>query len=281
MNVLPIKEKTKILQALVEGCSIRSAERMTGHHRDTIMRLLIHAGRKSEMLLDSIKGIQAEHIQIDELWTFVGKKNKMLAPEEMSNKRLGTQFVFVAMDRKTKLIPNFRLGKRDIKTVYPFIWDLKKRLKGHTHITTDSYKPYIGAIMRAFGIDDVSYTQLLKAYASNGNPRREGYSPVDFVMTIKTVMFGNPPLNQISTSHIERQNLTLRMCLRRLTRLTNGFSKKFENLKAALNLHFSYYNFCRIHGSLGTTPAMKVGITDHLWTLKDVIKLLEKKEISN
>ena len=272
MYTLSMKEKTKILRALVEGCSIRSVERMTGHHRDTIMRLLVEAGKKAELVLNSkIKGIKAGHIQIDEAWTFVGKKNKQFNIEDIGDSRLGTQFVFVAMDRDTKLIPSFNLGKRELRTVIPFIRDLKRKIKGHPHFTTDSYKPYIRAIWDTFGYKNVSYTQLLKVYSSNGNPRREGYSPVNFVMTKKNIIFGNPPRHQISTSHIERQNLTLRMSLRRMTRLTNAFSKKFDNLKAALNLHFAHYNFCRIHGSLRITPAMKAEITGHIWSIEEIL----------
>ncbi len=273
MNILSMKEKIGILQALVEGCSIRSVERLTGHHRDTIMRLLVEAGKRAELVLNSkIKNIPAGHIQIDEAWTFVGKKNKMRRIEDISNSEIGTQFVFVAMDRRTKLIPCFNLGKRELQTVWPFIRDLKSKLTGRPHITTDHYKPYINAIWDIFGgLGKVSYTQLYKVYSSNGNPKREGYSPIDFVMTMKKVIFGKPPIREISTSHIERQNLTLRMSLRRMTRLTNAFSKKFDNLKAALNLHFAYYNFCRIHGSLRMTPAMKAKITGRIWSIEDIL----------
>lgn len=276
MNILSIKERAKILRILTEGCSIRSAERLTHHHRDTIMRLLVEAGKKAELVLNlKIRNIQAKHIQIDEAWTFVGKKNKRLRIEDICHGKLGTQFVFIAMDRDTRLILASRLGKRELKTVIPFIDDLKRKIKGHTHITTDSYKPYIGAIIDAFGLDKVSYTQLLKVYAPNGNPKREGYSPIDFVTTQKRIIFGNPPRNKISTSHIERQNLTLRMSLRRMTRLSNAFSKKFDNLNAALNLHFAYYNFCRIHGSLRITPAMKAGITSHIWSIEEILNFGE------
>ena len=272
MNRLSIQEKTKILRALVEGCSIRSAERMTGHHRDTIMRLLVEAGKKAELVLNTeINDISLNHIQIDEAWTYVGKKNKQFKDEDIGDTKLGTQFVFVAMDRETKLIPTFRLGKRDLSTVIPFINDLKEKIKGRTHITSDSYKPFTTAIIRAFGLKKVSYTQLMKVYSSNGDPKREGYSPIDFVTTRKRVMFGNPPWECISTSHIERQNLTLRMSLRRMTRLTNAFSKKFENLKAALNLHFAYYNFVRIHKSLRMTPAMAARITGQIWSIEDIL----------
>jgi IS1 family transposase len=242
------------------------------------MRLTVEAGKQAELVLNSkIKNIQAGHIQIDEAWTFVGKKNKMRSLEDICDSRLGTQFVFVAMDRKTKLIPTFNLGKRELRTVVPFIRDLKRRLTGRPHITTDSYKPYINAIWDAFGFGKARYSQLMKAYAPNGNPKYEGYSPVDFVMTIKRPMFGNPPISQISTSHVERQNLTLRMSLRRMTRLTNAFSKKFDNLKAALSLHFAYYNFCRIHGSIRMTPAMKAGIADHIWSIEEILNFAPER----
>lgn len=282
MNILSMQEKTEILRALVEGCSIRSVERLTDHHRDTIMRLLVKAGKKAEIVLnEKIKNIQAGHIQIDEAWTFVGKKNKMRSIEDISDSQLGTQFVFVAMDRKTKLIPSFNLGKREIRTVVPFIRDLKLKLIGRPHITTDSYKPYINAIWDTFGFDKVNYAQLMKVYSPNGNPKQEGYSPVDFVMTQKRVIFGKPPIQQISTSHIERQNLTLRMSLRRMTRLTNAFSKKFDNLKAALNLHFAYYNFCRIHGSLRMTPAMKAGIAGHIWSIEEIMTFSQYEKVES
>jgi IS1 family transposase len=272
MNVLSMQEKAKILRMLCEVCSIRSAERLTSHHRDTIMRLTVEDGKKAQAVLNAkIKNIQAGHIQIDEAWTFVGKKNKMRNFEDICNSRIGTQFVFVALDRRKKLIPSFNLGKREIRTVVPFIRDLRRKHTGRPHITTDIYKPYINAIWDTLAYDKVSYTQLMKVYSENSNPKREGYSPVDFVMTQKRVIFVKPSIGEISTSHIERQNLTLRISLRRMTRLTNAFSKKFENLKAALNLHFAYYNFCRIHGSLRMTPAMKAGIADHIWSMEEII----------
>jgi IS1 family transposase len=236
------------------------------------MRLLVKAGKKAESVLKSkIKDIQSKHIQIDEAWTFVGKKNKKLKVEDSFNPKLGSQYVFVAMDRYTKLILTHRLGKRVLKTTVPFINELKEIIRGRTHITTDCFPPYINAIIDAFGWTGVGYTQLMKAYDKNGDPKREGYSPVDFVTTKTRIILGKPPKHQISTSHIERQNLTLRMSLRRMTRLTNAFSKKFENLEAALNLHFAYYNFCRIHGSLRMTPAMKAGIADHIWTIEEIL----------
>jgi len=268
MNKLSIVSKTKILRSLVEGCSIRSIERMTGHHRDTILRLLVEAGQKSKIILNSlVRNIPANHIQVDELWTFVGKKDKMLKLKD--SKTLGSQFIFIAIDSDTKIIPCFKVGKRNLRTATAFMFDLRKRTIGRPQLTTDKMNAYYDAVELAFG-GEVDYAQLVKVYQSNGNPKEEGYSPIDFVLTKPKMVYGKP-FRRISTSYIERQNLTLRMCLRRLTRLTNGFSKKYENLKAALYLHFAYYNFIRIHQSLRVTPAMKAGITTRLWSFEDLL----------
>lgn len=271
MNILPVKEKSKILRALVGGCSIRSVERMTGHHRDTIMRLLVHAGKKAKLVMDSkLRGISVNYLEADELWTFVGKKDRYLTDREASQRRLGSQFIFIAMDSQTKLIPCFKVGKRDLRTALAFMKDLRQRIVGRPHLTTDKLRAYEDAVERAFG-GAVDYAQLVKVYKGNGNAKREGYSPVDFVLTARKVVYGKPNRRYVSTSHIERQNLTLRMSSRRLTRLTNGFSKKLENLIAALYLHFAYYNFVRIHGSLRITPAMKAGITSHIWSFEEIL----------
>ncbi len=271
MNVLSMEQKTAILQALVEGCSIRSVERMTGHHRDTIMRLLVHAGLKAKQTMNTlIRNIPLNYLQIDELWTFVGKKERRLAIEELGDEAIGSQFIFFAIDSETKLIPCFRVGKRDLNTATIFMWDLRNRVKGQPYLTTDGLGAYIQAVQCSFGYD-ANYAQLVKVYCENGNPRQEGYSPVDFVLTKRTVVSGRPRKRHISTSHVERQNLTMRMSLRRLTRLTNAFSKKLDNLKAALCLYLAYYNFCRIHGSLRITPAMKAGITSHIWTIEEIL----------
>jgi IS1 family transposase len=215
-----------------------------------------------------LRDIKTSHIQVDEVWTFVGKKQRYLTNQEVAMGELGTQFIFVAMDRRTKLVPCFKVGKRGLRSATELMFDLKQRIAGRPHITTDRYKPYISAALRAFRYDRIDFTQLMKVYSPNGNPRREGYSPVDFVRTYKRI----PDYRLISTSHVERQNLTLRMSIRRLTRLTNGFSKKLDNLKAAVSLHFAYYNFARIHGSLRITPAMASGITDHIWSIEEILR---------
>jgi IS1 family transposase len=271
MNVLSMKVKTEILRALVEGCSIRSVERLTGHHRDTIMRVLNSAGKQAKMVMNTLmKDIRAESLQIDELWTFVGKKDSQLTPEEKAAGLYGSQFIFVAIDAKTKLVPLFMTGQRSFDMTYKFMKELRRRITGYTFITTDGMAAYDSAVGMAFrGM--ASHAQLVKVYMHNGHPSVEGYSPVDFVLTKPRVMLGSFYDKRISTSFVERQNLTMRMNVRRLTRLTNGFSKKFDNLMDALYLHFAYYNFCRIHGSLRITPAMKAGIVGHIWTIEEIL----------
>ncbi|MHC4174192.1 MAG: IS1 family transposase [Planctomycetota bacterium] len=271
MYSLSIDQKTTVLRALVEGCSIRSTERMTGHHRDTIMRLLVEAGSKAEEVMrEMIKDVPLNYLQADELWTFIGKKEKNLTYQERGSDNIGLQFIFVAIDSETKLIPCFRVGKRNIANATLFMCDLRNRIKGKPNLTTDSLPAYVEAVKTAFGLG-VNYAQLVKVYRSNGDAKVEGYSPIDFVRTRQITLWGKPRKRNISTSHVERQNLTLRMSLRRLTRLTNGFSKKYSNLIAALNLHFAYYNFVRIHRSLRMTPAMKAGITGHIWSIEEIM----------
>jgi IS1 family transposase len=271
MNRLSTQKQTEILRAMVEGCSIRSIERLTGHHRDTCIRVLNAAGKRAKLAMDTfMTGIKAEQIQVDELWTFVGKKDSQLTVEEQAVGLYGTQFIFVAIDSKTKLVPLFTVGQRTYEKTFQFMQELRRRIAGYTFITTDGMQAYDSAVLMAFR-GTASHAQLVKVYMHNGYPRVEGYSPVDFVLTKPRVMLGDFHSKPISTSHIERQNLTMRMSMRRLTRLTNGFSKKFDNLMDALYLHFAYYNFCRIHKSLRITPAMAAGITDHIWSIEEIL----------
>ena len=268
MNVVPRDRKITILNALTEGNSIRSIERMTGTHRDTIMRLMRSTGEKCQELLDGkMRDIPAKEMQCDEIWCFVGKKDKRLTPHDGLEK--GSQFIFVAMDPNTKLIPCFAIGKRTAATATAFMVDLASRLQNKIQLTTDGFKPYVEAVYTAFDLD-VDYGMLSKIYGGNG-AGREGYSPSDFIRTTPERIFGHPDPERISTSYIERQNLTMRMQIRRLTRLTNAFSKKLENLHAALALHFAWYNFMRVHQTLKVTPAMEAGISDYVWDMRDVI----------
>ena len=270
MNVLPVQRKVQVLSAMVEGTSIRSVERMTSVHRDTICRLVVSVGEKCQNFMDSmIRGVQAEFVQVDEVWCYVGKKDRRLNGDKRRD--LGSQYVFIGLESQTKLVPCFEVGKRNQQTATRFMLNLRERISGRFQLTTDAFPGYVEAAETAFGMD-LDFGMLVKSYTSNGTPRREGYTPSDFVDTRPIRISGNPDPRKISTSHIERQNLSLRMGCRRLTRLTNAFSKKLENLKAALAVHFAWYNFGRVHGSLRVTPAMEAGITDHIWTWGEILE---------
>jgi IS1 family transposase len=270
MNTLSIEKQVSILSSLVEGCSIRSIERMTGVHRDTIMRLTLRVGLMAQEILDrEMINLRPKRLQVDEIWTFVGKKQKELKGEERDSLELGDQYVFVALDADTKLIPVFRVGKRDIKTTNSFIAELATRVVGRFQLSTDSFSSYFNAVDKVFG-QDIDYGQIHKHYGEVGEGERR-YSPANIIrVTLKTLL-GEPIRKDISTSYVERQNLTMRMQMRRFTRLTNAFSKKLENLRAALALHFFHYNFMRIHQSLRVTPAMQAGISRHLWTWEEFL----------
>ncbi len=268
MNRLHRSRQVQILSMLTEGVSICAISRITGVHKVTILKLLKETSEKCEALLDSkMRDIPAKEIQADEIWTYVAKKQRKVRSSD--GRGVGDQFIFVALEAETKLVPCYAVGKRDALTATRFMMDLRRRIQGRVQLTTDAFRPYPDAVERAFGAD-VDYAQLIKAFRSNGFTR-EVYNPSDIIETIPITIMGNPNKRSISTSYIERQNLTMRMQMRRLTRLTNGFSKKLDNLKAALALHFAWYNFGRIHQTLKVTPAMESGITDHLWGWEDIM----------
>jgi IS1 family transposase len=273
MNTLAQDEKLAVIGALVEGNSIRSIERMTGIHRDTIMRLLVSVGQGCASLLDGrVRNVHAQRVQVDEIWTFVFKKQARLNGDDTGHPEMGDQYVFVGMDADTKLVISHLVGKRDAATAFDFIRDLKERLANRVQLTTDGFKPYINAVEDAFGAD-VDYAQLVKLYGQpkENSESRDWYSPVRVMAAIPMGVTGQPKPRWISTSYIERQNLTIRMQLRRFTRLTNGFSKRLENLKAAIALHFAHYNFVRIHQNLRVTPAMAAGICERVWELGELL----------
>jgi len=268
---LPIEKAEAILKLLVEGMSLRSIERVTGAHRDTIMRLLLLAGERSQKLMDSkMRNLQTRYLQIDEIWTYVGKKRRNVrsgdAPE------LGDQWVYVAIDAETKLVPSFRIGKRVRPDTAAFLWDLYHRLANRVQLTTDGLNHYTVAVPECFGTD-VDFAQLTKMFGDFGqfDGPDARYSPPRISGVISKVRQGDPDPDHISTSFVERSNLTMRMQMRRFTRLTNAFSKKLSHLKAAVSLHFAHYNFCRIHGSLRVTPAMQSGLSDHVWEVAELI----------
>ncbi len=268
MNVLRQEKKIAILAALIEGNSIRSTERMTGVHRDTIMRLLLKTGEHCRNLLfNKMRNLECRRLQVDEIWTFVQRKQQHIHREEDDSK-IGDQYVFVAIDADTKLVPAFAVGKRNRKTAIRFLDALKKKLAKRPQLTTDGFGAYLVAVERVFGAD-VDFAQLIKIYGPNGD--RTPYPPPSVKGTEKHTVIGQPDRDYVSTSYVERQNLTMRMQMRRFTRLTNAFSKKLINLKAALAIHFAQYNFCRIHSTLRVTPAIEAGITNEVWGLERLL----------
>lgn len=270
MNRVPLARRVQIINCLVEGNSIRSTERMTGTHRDTICRLLVEVGDGCARLMDDqMRGLPCHRIQVDEIWAYVGKKQAHLK-EDDDRSRLGDQWTFVALDPDTKLIPSYRIGKRDGENAVKFMTDLSERLANQVQISSDALAAYVDAVERAFGAD-VDYGQEVKFYdAEPIGPGR--YSPPKVADRKRIVIAGNPDQGHISTSLVERQNLTMRMSMRRFTRLTNAFSKKVENLRAAVSLHFAHYNFVRVHRTLRVTPAMEAGVSERLWTLDELVE---------
>ncbi len=270
MNALKEEKRLAVLSALVEGNSIRSTERMTGVHRDTVMRLLGAVGTDCENLLNrTMRDLPCLRIQVDEIWGFIGKKQRHLLPGDDRSK-FGDVWTFVAIDADSKLVPTYVIGKRDLPTAQAFLGDLSARLQNRVQLSSDSLPAYVAAVEGAFGLRDVDYGQIVKSYeAAAPGPGR--YSPPKVVSTKRTAVVGTPDFEDISTSYVERQNLTMRMQVRRLTRLTNAFSKKLENFHAAIALHFAHYNFCRVHRTLRATPAMAAGLTSQPWTIKTLL----------
>jgi IS1 family transposase len=259
----------RAIQCLLEGCSIRSTERLTGLNRNTIMRLLILVGHRSERIMDTMmRGLHPRYLQVDEIWTFCQKKQRRVRKGESPD--VGDQWVYVAIDAETKLIPSFYVGKRFRPDTAAFLWDLNRRLANRVQLTTDGLNHYTVSVPECFGTD-VDFAQLVKLFGDYGQGPDARYSPPKIVEAISKVRQGDPDPDQISTSFVERQNLTMRMQMRRFTRLTNAFSKKLSHLKAAVALHFAYYNFCRVHKSLRVTPAMEAGLTDHIWSIAELL----------
>lgn len=270
--ILKKDKQIAIISALAEGNSIRSTERMTGCHRDTIMRLGVRVGKGCAKMLDQRRrNLDCRRIEVDEIWGFIGKKKKNVKrsdPQEM-----GDAWTFIAIDAETKLIPSYRIGKRDVFTTHAFIHDLSKRLRNRIQLSSDTMNAYASTIEATFGADGVDFAQIVKTFvAPKSKPASIRYSPGDVVRVKKKRTFGAPNPSMVSTSYIERQNLTLRMHCRRLTRLTNAFSKKLENFKAAVALNFAYYNYCLRHSTLAMTPAMASGVADSKWTVADLLE---------
>jgi IS1 family transposase len=270
-NLLNTDKQIAVIGALTEGSSIRSIERMTGIHRDTIMRLGVRVGQGCARLLDAkMRDLTCHYLQFDEIWGFIGKKERHLLVND--NPDYGNVWTFCAIDADTKLVPAYRVGKRDIHTAKAFVGDLAGRLSNRVQISSDALRAYVDAIEQTFGAD-VDFGQIVKTYEHDYSQHPEyKYSAPKFVAVEKRPVTGNPNMDLVSTSYIERLNCATRQHVRRLTRLTLAFSKKLENFEAAVALHFAYYNFVKRHNSLRCTPAMAAGIERDFWDVSDLIE---------
>ncbi len=271
MNCLSISKRARIIACLVEGNSIRATVRITGFAKNTITKLLVEMGQACMAYHDEhVRGLRCKRVQCDEIWSFVGAKMKNVR-EENADKQ-GDFWTWTALDADSKLIVSYLVGQRGPKWANAFMEDVASRINSRIQITTDGHKAYAEAVEGAFGMD-VDYAMLIKLYGSDSFDTK--YSPGECIGTQTAVLQGDPDPRHISTSFVERQNLTMRMGMRRFTRLTNGFSKKVENHEAAIALHFMHYNFCRIHKTLRVTPAMEVGIAHHVWSIEELVGLLD------
>lgn len=277
MNQLTREKRVSVIAALVEGNSIRSTVRMTGVAKNTVVKLLVDVGRACERYHDKVMvDLSCKRLQVDETWSFCHAKQKNVPEEHQGEFGWGDIWTWTALDADTKLVPQWLVGLRDAEWANALVSDLAYRLKNRVQLTSDGHKPYLSAVENAFG-GEIDYAMLVKTY---GTPQEDvgdhKYSPSEVTGCKVEVIEGNPDRRHLSTSYAERQNLTMRMSIRRFTRLTNGFSKKVENLGYAVALHFTYYNFCRVHQTLTITPAMAAGVSDHVWELSELIDLIDK-----
>ena len=271
MNVLSKEKQIIAISALAEGSSIRSLERITGVHRDTIMRLGARVGNGCQKMLDQkMRGLNCRSIEVDELWTYIQKKQARTSTLD-HRAGYGDAWTFLSIDPETKLMPSFLVGKRDRYHAIQFMQDLASRLNNRIQLSTDALRAYPDAVEIAFGAD-VDYGQIVKEYASPAREAQRKYSPATLVAVYKSVVNGVPNPEKVCTSYIERANLTMRLHCKRLARLTLAFSKKFENLRAAIALHLAYYNFVKTHGSLRCTPAMAAGIESTHLTVENLLE---------
>jgi IS1 family transposase len=269
-NILNTDKQIAIIASLAEGSSIRAIERMTSVHRDTIMRLGVRIGQGCKALMDfKLVNLSCARLELDEIWGFVGKKEKHVKPED--GNAVGSVWTFCAIYADSKLVPAFRVGDRDANTANAFLEDVAARMAGRVQISTDGLKAYQEAIERSFG-GNADYGQIIKTYGHESTEGQRRYSQPEFVSAEKKVVAGRPDFDLISTSYIERLNATTRLHMRRLTRLTLAFSKKRENFEAAVALHFAYYNFVKRHNTLRCTPAMAAGVESTFWSVGDLVE---------
>ena len=275
-NILKAEKRAAVISALVEGNSVNATVRMTGVAKNTILKLLVELGAVCVAYQDkALRNLPCKRIQVDEIWAFCYAKAKNVPAEKKGTFGFGDVWTFTAIDADTKLVPSFLCGLRDTGTATEFCQDLASRMAGRVQLTSDGHKMYLSAVEDAFG-GEVDYAMLQKIYGGGPTDEEHRYSPATCIGSEKRCIQGAPNPYHVSTSYVERQNLTMRMSMRRFTRLTNAFSKKVENLIASVALHYMWYNFCRPHMSLGgKTPAMAAGVETRRWTVQDVISLLE------
>ena len=276
MNTLSEAKRVQVIAALVEGNSIRATVRMTGVAKNTIAKLLAEVGTACAGYQRRVfRNLRCKRIQCDEIWSFCYAKQKNVPAEKRGQFGFGDVWTWTAICADTKLVPSWAIGGRDATVAYWFMHDLASRLRNRVQLTTDGHRVYLNAVESAFGCE-IDYAMLVKLYGNDPRPEEARYSPAQCIGAMAATITGDPDPRHISTSYVERQNLTMRMGMRRFTRLTNGFSKKVQNLEHAVALHFMHYNFCRVHQTLRVTPAMEAEITDRIWNIEDVVRLLDK-----
>lgn len=279
MNRLSISKRAQIIGMLVEGNSLRSISRMADVSLNTVLKLLADIGKAcSEYQAKTLKNLPCKRIQVDEIWSFCYAKQKNVEAAKKAVEGAGDVWTWTAICADTKLVPSWFVGSRDADCANEFILDVSERMASRIQLTSDGHKAYIEAVENAFA-GNIDYAMLVKLYGGTVDGQKR-YSPAECTGFIKKPMNGSPDENHVSTSYVERQNLTMRMSMRRFTRLTNAFSKKIENHSHAIALHFMYYNFARIHKTLRVTPAMEAGISKHVWSLEEIAALLDLNQVS-
>jgi len=274
MNKLTTEKRAEILRLMAEGMSIRSIVRVTGASKNTVAKLLVNAGCAVAEYQDRVlRNLSCKRVQVDEIWAFCYAKQKNVPTAKAAPEGAGDIWTWVAIDADTKLVPSWLVGGRDAGYAHEFMQDLASRLSNRIQLTSDGHKAYLEAVEGAFGAD-VDFAQLVKIYGESLEAEKR-YSPAVCTGCKKRAVTGKPDKAAVSTSYAERQNLTMRMQNRRMTRLTNAFSKKFDNHVHAMALYFMHYNFVRIHQTLRVTPAMAAGVTDKLWSVEDVVNVVE------
>ncbi len=277
MNKLPVSKRAQILSMLCEGTSMRAVSRLADVSINTVTKLLVDAGKLAAAFHDDqVRGVKARRVQVDEIWSFTYAKAKNVAKAKKAPAGAGDTWTWTGLDADSKLIVSWLVGPRDAGSAFTFTSDLKSRLVNRVQLTSDGLKLYVDAVEDVFG-SDVDYAQLVKLYGASGENETR-YSPAKCIGCISKGITGDPDPKHVSTSYVERQNLTMRMHMRRFTRLTNGFSKKLENHVHMIALYTVFYNFTKVHKTLRVTPAMQAGLTDHVWSMEEIVRLLGEVE---